>query len=126
MRYLLFSRLPRLSTALYWLQFRACTVDGNQSNEKPTELFAFTRRRGRERQTTTYGTADFNSMCVSVHKYGNRRNHEGRNKHRSDVFLFSGSCFTRPPACRTRLLPAAASFPHWAFIVTRNLTHRVP
>ena len=50
----------------------------------------------------------------------------GRNIHRSDVFLFSGSCFTRPPACRTRLLPAAASFPHWAFIVTRNLTHRVP
>ena len=80
MRYLLFSSLPRLSTALapalalYWLQFRACTVDGNQSNEKPTELFAFTRRRGRERQTTTYGTADFNSVCVYVtHKYGNRR-----------------------------------------------------
>lgn len=70
MRYLLFSSLPRLSTALApalalcWLQFRACTVDGNQSNEKPTELFAFTRRRGRERQTTTYGTADFNSVCV--------------------------------------------------------------
>lgn len=73
MRYLLFSSLPRLSTALapalalycvvHWLQFRACTVDGNQSNEKPTELFAFTRRRGRERQTTTYGTAD----CVCTY-----------------------------------------------------------